>query len=100
MGTIRKIEILNRLLDGIEYMDSGLCRLNYIISFKEHGCNYEEDLAYKYTKDFLSIALPYPKYNTSRMGYISSNIFSWPTGDHDRRFYWLKSELKYYKENN
>lgn len=84
------ISILTRLIDGIEYMDSGLCRLNYSLAVREHGYEYRKDSVYLQTRTFLSIAMPCPKYSAG----FCINEFSWVAGAHDPRFYWLKSQLE------
>jgi hypothetical protein len=89
-STVRHISILTRLIDGFEYMDSGLCRLNYMLALKEYGYFYREDRAYIQTRGFLRVAMPYPMYPAG----FCINEFCWPAGDHDRRFYWLKSQLE------
>lgn len=89
-GTVRHIGILTRLIDGFEYMDSGLCRLNYRLSSDSYGYFYGGDPVYIQTRDFLSITMPYPVYSAG----FCINEFSWPAGDHDSRFYWLKSQLE------
>lgn len=96
-STVRHIGILTRLIDGFEYMDSGLCRLNYRLSLDSYGYFYREDPAYTQTKSFLRGNCPSPKYAVSREEFTSTNIFSWRMDNQDARFYWLKSQLEKYK---
>lgn len=83
-----EIEMLSRLLDNFEYFKSGLCILNHAIFLHAEHLNSK---FFVLTRKYLDDNLPKPKFKA----FLSqeNSPFSWPPGDADRRFYWLKYKI-------
>ena len=84
-----EIKIISLLLDHlylIVKIKSGLCRLPQYFK-SSHGDNFSYKMSI-----WLNFNLPKPYKYKEQLEY--SNGYSWPPGDFDRRYYWLKMQLK------
>ena len=88
MAIEHQINIIIRLLNGFEYFDSGLCRLNFLLSQVE-----DDNSLYIDTVLFIEQECPEPRYSM----FTYRNQWSWKPGEADPRYYWLKDKLKEYK---
>lgn len=79
---MKESEIIKGIIDRMEYLKTGLCSL-------EVPMNLEYQIWIKRNA---------PEWNYSKKEYWFP-IYSWPVGDADRRYYWLKSKLEKALEN-
>lgn len=91
MTTERQIKIVTRLLDGMEFFDSGLCRTNLLIYESKGG---RDLFSLDQTDEWFKINIPTPKYSLA----FFINQWSWKPGAVDPRYYWLKDKLKELKK--